>query len=497
MATRTSTTTRPPLMSGFDATGRQDARTADFMGEGLEGPAITGTATASPEETATIQRLKDRDAATATANINSQVDPNASQASTTAQQTAAYQSGNTGGAAGAYNATTDAGRAQYDYMHDLGKNDLISNPREFINSMGEEAGVSHAGDAATRDAFTVQNPLDFNPVSQVVDPNTGLGTTAGGGLGGKPVGSLAPEAAALAGQGIVETAAGGVGDALDAVLGGPGGGIPVDASGADRGGMGLGGAYSTQLDAAAAQGANARQLGTDVLSGNVAAPNAADAARQGDALDRAMGFLDGPRATNDVMGRVNAFAAGPEGPSQAQLLLDDASQKAMADVLSASRSGRARDAGSQARAAHAAQADIAGMGVDNARSAGLLRAKEANDARSQTLQALGLSGNLAQGLDANTLQALGMGGDIAGQMRSAGIQERGQGLDFMQGQEQIGAGLTGDVLKTIPQLENIRHQDQFELTPQQKLAAASIGQPPDPTTADKVMALLGDVFSAL
>lgn len=490
---RSSTTTSAPLVSGFSPTGQPDARHADFFGDGLEGPAITGTANASPEEAATIQRLKDSSQATDTANINAQVDPNAGQASSTADAQKAFDAGNTGGAAGAYNATDDAGRAQYDYMHDLGKNDIISNPREFINAQGEQAGVSHAGDVMT--AMDVHSPLDANPLGAVLDPNTGLGTNAGN--AGRPVASVAPDAAALATQGVLETTAGGVGDALDAVLGGGGGDNPFDTSGADRGGMGLGGAYSTQLEGAAAQGANARQLGTDVLAGNVAAPDPAGAARQGDALDRAMGFLDGPRATSDVMGKVNAFAAGPEGPSKASLLHDEASQKAMADVLSASRSGRARDAGSQARAAHMAQAEIAGMGVDNARNAALLRADEADKARSQTLQALGLSGNLAQGVDANTLTALGMGGDIAGQMRSAGIQERGQGLDFMQGQEQIGAGLTGDILKTIPALENIRHEDQFELTPQQKLAAAKIGGPPDKTTADYVTALLGDVLSAI
>jgi hypothetical protein len=54
-----------------------------------------------------------------------------------------------------------------------------------------------------------------------------------------------------------------------------------------------------------------------------------------------------------------------------------------------------------------------------------------------------------------------------------------------------------DALKTIPQMDTIRHQDQFELTPQQKLAAAKLGGAPEKTTADYVTGLLGDVLSAL
>jgi hypothetical protein len=424
---------------------------------------------------------------------------------------------------------SDKTKDTYNYYRDIRD---PNNVTDFFNAMGEDAGVTHAGDALIgdfSDNFRISNPLEFNPLDRVTDPNTGLGTTADG-QGGQPIGaSMDPGLRDAMTPGIGQMG----GDALDRVLsaiGGMGGpDVPIDASGADRGGMGLGGAYSVQLDAAAQQGANARSLGSDVLSGKVAGPNAADSQRQGDALDRALAFKPqasdraaksaanfaaGPKAANDVLGKVNAFAQGPEGPSSASLLQDEASQKAMSDVLSVSRSGRARDAGSQARAANVAQGEIAGMGVDNARNAALLRNKEANDARSQQLSALGLSGDLAQGLDstklgalslqgdlaksrdANNLGALNLGSDIASQMRGAGIQERGQSLDFMQGQEQIGAGLTGDVLKTIPALENIRHQDQFELTPQQKIAAAKLGGAPDKTATDYVTALLGDVLGA-
>ena len=68
---------------------------------------------------------------------------------------------------------------------------------------------------------------------------------------------------------------------------------------------------------------------------------------------------------------------------------------------------------------------------------------------------------------------------------------------FNLGEDQIGAGMETDALKTIPQFEQVRHDDQFELTPQQKLAAAKMGGAPEKTTADYVTALLGDVLTAI
>lgn len=502
MATRRATTTRPVgdtwtggMDGGADAVAAGGATGADFFGDGLEGNAATNTTGAAPDAiagytpgaAAAARKLVDDATNTANINVNSDRDKGTGAIEDTA--------GGGGGATGAYDATSDAGRAGFDYMHDLGNDDTFISGSTLLNRMGERAGVTHAGDAANPNPFAggVSNPLDYNPLSSVLDPETGLGVS--GDPSGRPVAAHAPDAAAAASGGLLSTAGAAVGDALSGLGGSET--SPFDTSGADRGGMGLGGAYSDTLQSAANQGERARTLGTDVLSGNVAAPNAADANRQGDALDQVMGFASGPKAQNDVMGKVNAFAQGPEGPSKAQLLLDQASQGAMADVLAASRSGRARDAGSMARASNVAQGEIAGMGVDNARSAGLLRADEADNARSQTLQALGLQGNLAQGLDANTLQALTAGGDLASQMRGAGIQERGQGLNFMQGQEGISAGLTGDVLGTIPKLEDIRHKDQFALTPQQQLEQARLGGPPEKTTADYVTALLGDVLGVL
>jgi hypothetical protein len=92
---------------------------------------------------------------------------------------------------------------------------------------------------------------------------------------------------------------------------------------------------------------------------------------------------------------------------------------------------------------------------------------------------------------------LGLQGDLASALRSGNVQERGQTLNYAQGQDQLGVQQQGDVLDTIPKLEQIRHSDQFSLTPQQQLEAARMGQGKDKTTADYVTALLGDVLGVL
>lgn len=463
------------------------AGNVDWLGTGLDasagGPAAPDAQAVDP---ATSGLIRNRDSAATTANINLADD----RTSGTGAPLAAG-----GGATGAYDAGNDAGRAQYDYMHQLGSGDFFTSGSGALNALGEKVGISHAGDAANPNPFAggIANPLDYNPLSAPLDPNTGLGSNAGN--SGLPAASIAPDAAAVATTGIARTGAGAIGDALDQVMGG-GGDIPVDTSGSDRGGMGLNGAYSDNIRRAQGLGDQSRALGQGVLDGSVA-PGGAGAAQQGDALDQALAFKDGPRKQNDVMTDVNGFLSAPTGPSAAELQLQQGAQGNMADALSLARSGRARDAGSQARMMSQALANNAATGVDTNRDTALLRAKEAEARRGQDLSALGLKGNLAQGLDSDTLKALGLGGDLATQLRQGNITERGQGLQFAQGQNQIGAGYESDALKTIPQLEGIRHQDQFELTPQQKLAAAKLGGAPEKTTADYVTGLLGDVLSAL
>lgn len=252
-------------------------------------------------------------------------------------------------------------------------------------------------------------------------------------------------------------------------------------NGGAGGGLG-GGAAGGALGNALGSAGNARALGAGVMGGQIAPPNAADRTAQAGALGATQAFAGGPRAVDPVMGELDAFMKQGEGPSKAQLLLDQASQGAMADVLSASRSARSRSAGDQARQAAVAQGEIAGMGVDNARNAALLRQQEAQDFIGQQLAALGQKGSLATSKDAGTLGALGTSADLTSAMRNAGVQERGQTLGFGQGMESIAGNLEGDVVGAIPGLEAVRHDDQYELTPEQKLKVALLGG-------------VGDVFS--
>ncbi len=546
-----------PYAAGFASnTGEAaslGANQADFTGEGLAASgnsAAPDAPAADPDAAAAAARARLTAGATATANINALSD----RTSGTGAPLAAG-----GGASGAYDAGSDAGRANFDYMHQLGH--APASVGGFFNQMGESVGISHAGDAAGLNSGpSIQNPFDFNPVSGILDPNTGLGTTLddGSGRAGKPISNIAPEAAALASQGILGTTGGAVGDALDQVMGG-GGSPNFDTSGNDRGG---GGNYSGDLGRVQGLADRSRAQGQGVLDGSIA-PGGAGTQGQQDVLDRAMNFQpsaqqaaaqktadfnpsaqqaatgqvnayqSGPRAQTGVMGQLDQFAQQPAGPSAAELQLQQGAQGNMSDALSLARSGRSRDAGSQARNLNVAQAQNAATNVDTTRDTALLRANEAATARGQNLQALGQKGQLAQGVDSGTLQALGLGGqlaqgtdqstlaalgigadlakgtdssslaalglggDAANALRSGNIQERGQTLGFAQGEDQIGAGMEGDVLKTIPQLEQVRHDDQFELTPQQKLAAAKMGGAPDKTTADYVTGLLGDVLGAL
>lgn len=412
------------------------ANQADLLGEGLYDPnavkpANDGTGAAPGADRAAALDKLTADAAkvgTGNARVNAAQGP-----STTPQQMQqAFASGNVGGAAGANNAVSPTSQANYAYMHQLNQNP--ASVQGFLNQAGEKVGVSHAGSAALPNGGVgVQNPLTWNPLSAVGDPNKGLGTTApgtpGGASGGRPLMNMTPETRQAAGamtSGILPTAGKAVGNALNL-------------------GSGLNGAPGTfpdkgYVDQQMGLGNDARGLGADVLSGKQGAANPADAARQGDVLDQAM-----------------AFAKGNDQPSQAQLLLDQASQKNMADTLSIARSGRARDAGSQARALTTATAENASTGVDNARNAALLRQQEAQDFRNQQIQALTLGGN------------------VAGQARSAGDTERGQSLTFDQGMNTVGQGLQTNALNAIPQLEDVRHKDQYELDPSGKLKLALLG----------------------
>lgn len=94
-------------------------------------------------------------------------------------------------AGGAYDRLPSRSRAQYEYMHELGSDDLISSPRRFLNELGEEAGVSHVGDVAAPRAAVFGSPegMMLNQFQRTASPTRGLGVTAGG-TGGLPVSSL-------------------------------------------------------------------------------------------------------------------------------------------------------------------------------------------------------------------------------------------------------------------------------------------------------------------
>lgn len=527
------------------------ANTLDLFGGGsasgtLDNGAVSGAVT-DPQQDALSKLLQNqtvnRLATNQAANINAKSaatpgsDTGGASYNPAAQQ-AAFDSGNIGGATGEYNAVSPSGKAALDYYHDLNSGSGIGSA---INRIGEGVGISHAGDVAGNPLTTLGNfaapwQAPAAALAPVVDPNKGLGTTvgnAGGAVGGKPVSMVSPGTQAAAGA--IQDAAtaplsqtgigGGLGGLINQINGsGPQG----DASGADRGSSKIPGIDDAQqLNNANAGAAAVSNRGDQVLSGQVA-PGGQGADQQQNALDQSLSFLQGPRATSTALSNVNgyqptaqsqaltgiqSFLGSAAAPSAAQAQLATGNQAAMSDALSLARSGRARDAGSQARALNVAQAENAATNVDAARNAATLSAQEAQQQKtnqlsalglqgqvaggvdSSTLGALNLGGSLSQGLDANSLAAIGQQGDIASQMRTANTTERGQSLGYDQGTQATAAGLTSDVLKTIPQIETVNHADQFGLTPDQQVAVATAGKNKD--TLDTILGLGKDVLPLL
>lgn len=107
-----------------------------------------------------------------------------------------------GGATGAYTAGSDASRRGFDYMHDLGSTDFFTTPTRALNSAGERAGVSHAGDAASTNPL--EGGLVWGPEALAhgaVTKASNLGTPADG-IGGRPV---TDAASTVAGTGTTRT----------------------------------------------------------------------------------------------------------------------------------------------------------------------------------------------------------------------------------------------------------------------------------------------------
>lgn len=268
---------------------------------------------------------------------------------------------------------------------------------------------------------------------------------------------------------------------IDDQKGYPFGDMVVDAVGDVIGGIGggggvapVGGGTSPAVDALRSQQDAARQLGMDVLSGEVGGPNPADRDLQMTELERIQQFLNGPREQRNVLSDVDAFLAQPQGPSAAEIQLTQAQDDAMSDALSLARSARG-GAGAVNRAMRVAQAENAANQATGARDLALLRAKEEEANRAQILQGLGLKGELAGGLDANTLTALGLGSQTAGDIRGQGLTERGQTLGFTG--DMVGGALNSQTDITTAAMRDALERTKlgYELTPDQKLLFASLG----------------------
>lgn len=137
------------------------------------------------------------------------------------------------------------------------------------------------------------------------------------------------------------------------------------------------------------------------------------------ALEALQGYA--PEEQAAILAQIQEFMQGPEGPSQAELLLQSAANSGMSDTLSLARSGRG-GAGAQARAMRGALAQNAASGVETARNVGQLRAVEEQQRRQQVLQALGLGGQVAGSMDAAGLQQLISSGALAGGIDQSVLQ---------------------------------------------------------------------------
>ncbi len=476
----------------------------------------------------------------------------------------ASQGGNIGGAAGAYNAGNDATRTAEDATHatnggaskDTWSSVVNSTPVKLARSIvdpiygGTQLAKAVLPGKVTNTIDDIGNAINApvatglqkigapDAVQAIADPlgygrKTVMGSPSQGSLG------ITGGVDLLPGNGNVAQAYGnikndvnnaaGAASNIGATLNKPldGSSTTFDTTGADRGSSKIPGIDdAAQINNANALAGNASARGGQVLSGQVA-PGGQGAQGQQDALDRLLAFNPtaqqsqlaatqayNPTAQSGVMGKLDAFTAQPQGPSAAQTQLQQGNQAAMSDALSVARSGRARDAGSQARATQVATAENAGTNVDAARNAATLKASEDQAFRAQQLQALGQQGTLAGGVDQSKLTALGQGNalaagldqskltalgqssDVANQIRSGNTTERGQSLGYDTAAQQTGATLTGDALKTIPAIEGVNHSDAFSLTPQQQLAEAQMGHKPA-TTLDTILGLGKDILPLL
>lgn len=120
--------------------------------------------------------------ATATANINARQDRSSG--------TGADLGPGIFAPGGAYSNLPASTRSAYDYMHELGSNNPFPSARQVLNSMGERAGISHAGDViAPGQVGFASSPMEAfgQQFARTASPQQGLGTTLTGPTGGAPV----------------------------------------------------------------------------------------------------------------------------------------------------------------------------------------------------------------------------------------------------------------------------------------------------------------------
>jgi hypothetical protein len=145
-----------------------------------------------------------------------------------------------------------------------------------------------------------------------------------------------------------------------------------------------------------------------------------------------------------MMGRLNSFLDGPEGPSVAEAQLREAQATNMGQMIGMARSGRG-GAGAQAQALAGAMSEGGAISSQTAGQMATLRAQEADMLKNRQLSAIGL------------------GGEMSTAARGQDLSFRGQNLAAAQGDQSTQLGARGQDLQgamanqsTQTQLEQLR-----------------------------------------
>lgn len=423
-----------------------DANQLDLLGEG------TAAAPAAPaltqqqidDDLLRRQTLANRAVATNTANINMNRAPTNAPAPAGAAQTA-FQNGNIGGASGAYNMTSPAGRAAFDTMHvnaaDSGYGTSAFNGvRDYFGNadlnpfnkgpIQKQGGFDPIAPGrvidAVGDALGGPNvaPVQVTPLDQ--RPNAALNAAVGGG-GGLPGGGGAPQN--TGNPGAIQAASARLGTFGAAPsIGMANAGLqnfrpapaapPVGSMASAPGQVSMGalpGREAIQpLPGTGKLGALPGTVGQGALPGSVqmgALPGQTDRSLQTAALDRVLGF-------------------DPNTSSKAEAQLADAQQMNLSNSLALARSARGGPA-AQAQALRGAQAEGAATMSQSSRDLATLRAQEEDTAKQRELSALGL------------------GGQLSGDIRTGDIGERGQNVGALETALTAGTAQRGQTIGAV------------------------------------------------